>query len=496
MTSSCVRSIHFAALLVAMLTVPEPCVRASAAGGTRPNVLFIVVDDLNDWVGVLGGHPNALTPNIDRLAERGVLFTNAHAQSPICGPSRASFLSGLYPYTTGLYQQPVGGNTILRSDERFFHGRLLPQYLAEQGYLTMGGGKITHGYPLEAAFHRSMRTQAGSGPKPNRRFAYQPPDGPYSGTQTDWGAYPERDEDMPDHQIADWAIEQLKTTHDKPFFLAVGFRRPHVPWYVPRRWLDRHPIERIELPAINDDDFDDIPETGRRVHEMPKYPQLDWIRESGQIRYAAQAYLASTTFVDHQIGRVIDALANSRYSENTIIVLFSDHGYHLGEKHQWSKHGLWEESTRVPLIVVRPDDQLPQKSNRPVGLIDLYPTILELAGVPARDSNEGRSLVPLLEDPDAPRDRPILTNYGRGNNALRTERFRYIRYEDSSEELYDHANDPNEWVNLAGDPEFVSVVESLRTHLPEAEAPYHPGTQPGPVNAWFAEHLSRHGITE
>lgn len=466
----------------------------AASAAEHPNVLFIAIDDLNDWVGVLDGHPNAKTPNIDRLASRGTLFTNAHTQAPICGPSRASLLSGLYPHTTGMYQQPKGGNRVLREDKKFFDGHLLPQYMASHGYKTMATGKITHGYPQDVAFEQSMKVPGGSGPKPKQRFAHHLPDVPYTGTQTDWGAYPERDEQMPDHKIANWAIDRLAESHDKPFLLAVGFHRPHVPWYVPKKWFDQHPLERVELPAIDNDDFADIPEIGWQVHEMPKYPQLGWMQENGEIAKAAQAYLASTTFVDHQVGRVLEALASGPYAENTVIVLFSDHGYHLGEKHRWSKHGLWEESTRVPLIVVQPGGGKAQRSTRPVGLIDLYPTILEMAGLPARPANEGRSLTPLLAAPDAPWGHPALTNYARGNYSVRGQRYRYIRYGNGAEELYDHETDPNEWRNLAEEKSHAATLHRLRAHVPKQEAPYHPGTSERPVNAWFAKHLATEGV--
>ncbi|MGI9465659.1 MAG: sulfatase [Rubripirellula sp.] len=472
----------------------------SLAAAQRKNVLLICVDDLNDWVGCMGGHAQAKTPFMDDLAAQGTLFKNAHCQAPICGPSRASFLSGRYPHETGLYDQPRGKGKMI-DDAEHFRGHLLPEYFSQHGYETLAAGKITHGYPLNKAVNKAG-SSGNSGPKPKGpkppndvRFNYRPDySQPYTGTQTDWAAFPDRDAQMPDFQTADWAIRQLEKDQSVPFFLAVGFHRPHVPFYVPQKWFDLHPLGEIIVPAIRDHDLQDVPETGVRVHELPRYPQLPWLRanDNEQLRKCTQAYLACTSFVDAQVGRVIQALNDSPNAENTIIVLFSDHGYHLGEKNRVSKHSLWEESTRVPLIIVEPGKRKPQTCTRPVGLIDLYPSLLELCGLPAREANSGRSLVPLLNKPNDPSvawRESILTTYARGNHSLRSERFRYIRYYDGSEELYDHSNDPNEWSNLAqpDNRSHESVVTEFRSQLPTTDAEYHPAVGFGAVNPWFAE---------
>jgi arylsulfatase A-like enzyme len=459
----------------------------------RPNVLFIAIDDLNDWVGCLGGHPQAVTPAIDALAARGTLFTNAHCQGPICGPSRASLLSGKYPHTTGIYQQP--GGKPMEADSKHFHGQLLPQYFATHGYETLGCGKITHGYSPQLAFQSFGGTFGGSGPKPKQRFHYQLPDVPWTGTQTDWGAFPDQDQQMPDHQVADWAIAQLHGQHEKPFFLAVGMVRPHVPFYVPQKWFDSFPLQSVALPEVRDDDLDDVPEISRRIHEMPKYPTLDFLHadDNKQFRLSVQAYLACTKFVDDQVGRVLRALQQSPYADNTVIVLFSDHGHHLGEKNRICKHSLWEESTRVPLIFAGKGVKN-SVSDEPVGLIDIYPTLLQLCDLPERTANEGQSLLPFLQGTNTLWRAAVLTTYAKGNHSVRSKRYRYTRYQDGSAELYDHHNDPNEWHNLAGDTEYDAIVESLRHLLPTAEAPYHKATRPGAVNRWFDEHLKANGI--
>ena len=468
----------------------------------KPNALFIAVDDLNDWVGCMKGHPQAKTPHIDRLAERGMLFTNAHCQGPICGPSRASLLSGFYPHRTGIYQQP--GGKAMEKDEKFFHGRMIPHCFSSHGYHAWGVGKIAHGYSDRKLFHSYGGKFSGSGPKPpnGKRFNYYPPDIPYTGTQTDWGAFPERDEDMTDYKVADWAVERLGRKSDKPFFLGVGFVRPHVPFYAPQKWLDLFPLEKIELPPVLADDLLDVPETSRRMHDLPKYPKLDFLRknEDEQFRRCVRAYLACITFVDHQVGRVLDALDQGPHAEDTVVILFSDHGYHIGEKDRVSKHSLWEESTRVPLIVAPAKSQgsefgdAGRKCSRPVGLIDLYPTLLEMCGLPPNPSNEGKSLVPLLRNPSDDWRFAVLTTYARENHALRSERFRYMRMEDGTEEFYDHKDDPQEWRNLAGDKRHAKTIKRFRNALPKRDAPYHPSVRSAPTNAWFKEHLARNGL--
>ncbi len=485
-------------LFAVVLPLANPPCQAAA----KPNMLFIAIDDLNDWVGCLDGHSQARTPNIDRLAKRGTLFVNAHCQGPICGPSRASLLSGYYPHVTGIYQQPAG--KAMEKDKTFFHGQMVSHYFADHGYRTLAVGKITHGYPAKLAFDSYGGKFAGSGPKPSggRRFNYHLPNVPWTGTQTDWGAFPEREEEMSDHKSADWAVERLAEESKQPFFLAVGFVRPHVPFYVPQKWFDLFPLGDVQLPPVRNDDLLDVPEISRRIHELPKYPGLAFLQKNDneQFRKCVQAYLACVAFVDHQVGRVLDALDKGPHAADTVVVLFSDHGYHLGEKDRVSKHSLWEESARVPLVVAPAKSQgeqfgkAGQLCSKPVGLIDLYPTMLQMCGLPAKKSNQGDSLVPLLKNPSANWRFSTLTTYARGNHTLRSERYRYLRFEDGSEELYDHAEDPNEWTNLATRLKYTKLLKQFRKELPAKEAPYHPSVRSGAVNAWFEEHLRRHGV--
>ena len=389
-------------------------------------------------------------------------------------------------------------------DRDNFRGRLLPEYFAQYGYKTLAVGKITHGYPDKIAFQQFGGRFAKSGPKPpnEKRFHYHLPDVPWTGTQTDWGEFPSSDDQMPDHQAASWAENELAKQHEKPFFMAVGFVRPHVPFYVPKKWFEPFPLDEIQLPSVRTNDLDDVPLIGRQIHEIPKYPSIEFLRENDdeQFRRCVQAYLACGHFVDRQVGRVLEALKKSRYAKNTVVVLFSDHGYHLGEKARVSKHSLWEESTRVPLCIVPAQtDPLAQtvkrkRCSRNVGLIDLYPTLVEMCELPTNDTNEGQSLVSLMKNPNADWRNATLTTYARGNHAVRTDRYRLISYQDGSKELYDHQSDPHEWTNLASEKKYASLIAELSEELPSVEAPYHKSTNPGPINAWFEKHLQSHGI--
>ena len=468
----------------------------ASLAGERPNVLLIIVDDLNDWVACLNGHPNAKTPRIDGLASRGTLFTNAHCQAPLCGPSRASFLSGLYPSSNGVYGQPTKQ---LGEDRELFVGHLLPQHFARHGYRTFGVGKITHGIPLKSVVDVAGPT-GNSGPKPKDesggepgRFHYRPDmESPFSGTQTDWAPFPKRDELMPDFATAAWAVEHLEQMDSRPFFMAVGFHRPHVPFYVPQAWFDLFPLEEIQLPPIQETDLSDVPLIGRALHELPRFPQLPFLRanDDEQWRLCVQAYLACTAFVDAQIGKVLDSVP-----ANTIVALISDHGYHLGEKNRVAKHSLWPEATRVPMVIVPVGGATQQVVDQPVGLIDLFPTFCEMTGIPLKAGLEGLSLVPLLHDPQAPWSRPVIrTTYARGNHSLRSKTHHFIRYENGAEEYYDLRTDPHAWKNLSGTLSQ-SERQTFLQELPSHELPYHAASSPSPVNAWFKAHFREEGLT-
>lgn len=437
---------------------------AHGAESARPNILMIAVDDLNDWVSPLGGHPQSITPNIDQLASKGMRFTNAHTPAPLCGPSRAAIFTGLNPSTSGIYLH-VDDEKIKKASSQAAASTYLTHYFQENGYNTMGAGKLLH----RGAGDNLLQDYGGHwgfGPYPDKHFKYEA-----EMTSTDWGPFPASDTEMPDFKIASYAIEQLGKSHDKPFFLAIGFNRPHVPWHVPQEWFDLIDLDSVQTPPYLKDDLLDAPEISRIIHEMPPTPETEWLIEKGYWKEVVQAYLACVAFVDAQIGRVLDGLEASPYADNTIIVLWSDHGYHLGEKNIVAKMTLYEEATRIPLIFAGPGIKPDSACNRAVGLIDIYPTLVELAGLPANPQNEGHSLIPLLSSPAMDWDHPALTFWGRNNTAVRTDRYRYIRYEDGSEELYDHQSDPNEWRNLANDDRTRSLRKQLGKHIPANQAP-------------------------
>lgn len=459
----------FGTVLGCLLLIAGP--GAAAEKASPPNVLFIAIDDLNDWVGCLGGHPQVKTPNLDALAARGTLFTNAHCQSPLCNPSRTSVLTGLRPTTTGVYGLAPWFRTVAGLKEQ----RTLPQAFKAAGYRNLTVGKIYHGgYPPQpdraAEFDQYGRLTPS--PKPAKPFTETPGKHP----AMDWGPFPERDADTPDAKIADWAVSQLKNPPKEPFFLAVGFHLPHVPCYAPQKWFDLYPEAQLRLPEIRENDREDTPEFSWYLHWKLPEPRLSWLRQANQLRPLVRAYLASISYVDAQVGRVLEALKAGGKQENTVVVLWSDHGYHLGEKEISGKNTLWDRSTRVPLIFAGPGVTGGAKCSRPVELLDLYPTLAEMCGLEAAKNLEGHSLVPLLKNATAERTWPAITSHNQGNHGVRTERHRYIRYADGSEELYDMQADPNEWTNLAGKPDSAPILADLRRWLPKVDRAPVPGS--------------------
>jgi choline-sulfatase len=443
-----------------------------------PNVLFIAIDDQNDWIGHLGGHPLVKTPHLDALAVRGTTFTNAHCQAPLCNPSRASLLIGLRPSTTGIY----GLAPSFRAVPEFADRVTLPQYFAAHGYRTAGDGKIFHqgtrsGGQGVAADFQETGGHGGVGAKPRQKLV--PPTPAVSHPLMDWGVWPPDNDDTVkgDYAVASWAIDQIKTTpQERPFFIAAGFFLPHVPCYATQKWFDLYPDDDSVLPTIRDDDRDDTPRFSWYLHWSLPEPRLSQLREMQQWRNLVRSYLACTSFVDAQIGRVLAALEASGHGDNTIVVVWGDHGWHLGEKAISGKNSLWERSTRVPLIVAGPGATAGQRCAQPAELLDIYPTLVELAGLPPRSDLEGESLLPQLEDASTPRDRPAITTHNQGNHAVRSERWRYIRYADGSEELYDMPADPREWRNLAGQADHADIIAEHRRWLPAVDLPPAPGS--------------------
>jgi choline-sulfatase len=457
----------FSVLLTAALMISVFPVHAQTK---KPNVLLITIDDLNDWVGFLGGHPRVQTPQMDRLAARGVSFTNANVQSPLCNPSRSSFMTGLRPTTTGIYAL----GPWFRELEPWKNHITLPQYFEQNGYVTLAAGKVYHdAYPpkedrKDGPEFTRWGFHGGFFPRPEKPFV------PGTGhALVDWGVYPESDEEQDDWKVAEWAIEQLKNPpRDKPFFLSVGFRHPHVPLYASQKWFDLYPEEDYLLPVMRGDDRDDIPRFAWYLHwELPE-PRLAWLQMHGQWKPKVRAYLASVSFVDMLVGRVLDALRSAGLEQNTIVVLLSDHGYHLGSKDISGKNSLWYESSRVPFLFAGPG--VPQQGaacDEPVELLDLFPTLTDLAGLPPPGGLEGHSLLPQLRNVQETRPWPAMCTHGPGNHAIVTRQWRFIQYADGSRELYNRIDDPHEWNNLALLGGYAPVLKHLAGFVPESAAP-------------------------
>lgn len=446
------------ALAAVLLCCGTPAAQAQTP--TRPNIVFIAIDDLNDWVGCLGGNPDVQTPNIDRLARHGMLFRNAHCQVPVCMASRVSTFSSRLAATTGCYEF----NAEFHQAPTLADIDPIPLHFKRHGYRTVGGGKLLHsGFQGRLAETLDVELKAGGNPVPKK-----PMNWPVK--VWDFGAFPERDEEMGDFRLATQAAEFLAEKQTQPFFLAVGFHRPHVPLLVPKKWFDRYSPELLTLPKAPPEDMDDIPASDitRQKAVAPSHAE---VLAAGKWRQFVHAYLACISFVDHCVGVVAEQALRGPNAANTIVVLWSDHGFHLGEKQHWAKRTLWAESTRTPLIFA--GRQIPEAGvcDQPVSLLDIYPTLVEVANIPKPPGMEGVSLVPLFQDPAVATDRAVVSTWLENNHSVVDRDWRYIRYADGAEELYDHRSDPDELKNLAGDARYADVKTRLARSLPKKNTP-------------------------
>jgi arylsulfatase A-like enzyme len=439
----------------------------------RPNVLFIAIDDLNDWVGCMGGHPQSRTPNLDRLAASGVLFTNAHCPAPACNPSRSAIFTGISPHRSGLYRNGQKMRQVLPAAE------LLPRTFSLAGYWSAGSGKMLHYFIDAHSWDEYFPEKKTENPFPRTLYPEQRPvslprGGPWQYIETDWGPLDASDEEYGgDYLVSEWIGKQLRRKHDKPFFLACGIYRPHEPWFVPKKYFDAFPLEEIRLPpGYREDDLDDLPAEGKRMGPNRYFAH---IRGQKQWRRAVQGYLASIYFADTMLGRVLEALEQGPNARDTVVVLWSDHGWHLGEKQHWQKFTAWRACSRVPLIVRVPPGTpglskgtSPGACSQPVSLLSLAPTLLELAGLPPVDDHDGPSLIPLLRDPKADWPHTAVTHLDApGSYGLSAAKWRYIHYTGGGEELYEIETDPYEWRNLANEAAHLPTLKRLRALAPK-----------------------------
>ena len=440
----------------------------------KPNVLFIMVDDLNDWVGTFGGNPQTKTPNIDALAENSTIFKNAYCSAPLCNPSRTSIMTGYRPSTTGVY----GNKEHFRDEKGFENTVTIPQYFEKNGYKTAAAGKIFHsprGNGKEpkpgsdpGSFQQERRGGLG-GTFPDKKdkqshglnlkkygvkgsflrsFDWFPVDLPF--------------ENNNDFKSADYASKFLQEKHDKPFFLACGIFRPHLPWFAPKKYFDMYNLEGVKIPETLKNDLKDV---GKMGNNMAKTGVHKSVIENGKWKEAVRAYMANVSFADACVGHLLNGLKESKYAKNTIIVLMGDHGYHLGEKEHWSKNVLWERSAKTPLLIFDPRDGKGKVSTSLVSLLDVYPTLVEMANLPQKKDLEGKSIYNLVKNPKLENKEFVLTSKDKGLHSLRNKNYRYTVYKDGFEELYDHRIDPNEWTNIAENSSNKKILKSFRKAL-------------------------------
>lgn len=402
--------------VITFLCTLSLCVATARSNASqRPNILFISVDDLNDMPTFMGHYPDAITPNMNRLASKGVIFRHAHSPYPLCGPARASVMTSTLATTHGYHGHMTDEKVQLRGKE--MGTSTMPEYFKENGYHVMAVGKLFHNHvPKGTVDETGGRGGWNAHPKGKRK---------YNGgkTLTDWARWPGKEEDMSDSLAADWAIDRLQKDYDEPFLMMVGFIRPHVPWVVPDRWFNLYPDpSKLEMPPYKADDLEDVPELSKFLNISTEMPTTEGLIKKNQWQEVVQSYLASCSFVDHYVGKVIDAVASSPDADNTIIILWSDHGYHLGEKNTFQKESLWERSSHVPLVFAGPGITHKQVCARVVSLIDILPTLADLCDLPINNQWEGRSIRSLLENPSAEWNHPAITTWQGRNYAVQTER--------------------------------------------------------------------------
>ena len=443
----------------------------------QPNVIFIAVDDLNDWVGCMGGNPQAITPNIDKFAESALIMNKAYAPSTVCCPSRTALLTGKHATYTGVY----GNSQDLRNAPKAANLVTLPEYFGKHGYYTLSTGKIFHEHGQDNSKYYTERVETSG--KAGKLWSEQPQvEGIQSGgTDFAWGATTAKVDETKDYLAAKWAADQLKRDFDKPFFIALGISKPHLPWFVPQEFFDMYPLDKLVPVEIFRDDLDDIVRAdGKKIFSADNRFLL--ADKTGKHKNAQQAYLACVSYVDYCLGLLFDELAKSKYADNTIVMIWGDHGWHLSEKLKYGKTDLWEESCRVPFIVKVPEVTKGGKTDGVVNLIDMYPTLIELCGLPANKEIDGRSFAGLLANPKMEWNEPTLSTYQYMNHSLTDGRYRYTWYggkADGAEELYDHATDPLEHNNLASNPKYKEVIDRMKKYLPTHHEPDSPRTKGG-----------------
>lgn len=453
------RTAFLAGLLLLLFGAALP---AGTAQAKKPNVLLIVSDDLNCQLGCYGNRV-VQTPNIDRLAARGVRFERAYCNYPVCNASRTSFLSGRYPETTGVLGNGTQPRIRLGADFRF-----LPEYFHDQGYFTAGIGKIAHGTFIDSVKWdvvtdpvRGEEAEEGAAARPRRRrlagAAPAPDPLPFA-----WQATENRDEQEPDGVIATRVVKLLEEKREGPFFIAAGFHRPHVPHTAPKKYFDMYPPEKMPLPAEPPDHTREIPPIAR---PGKYFPDLTDAQKQAIISH----YYAATTFMDAQVGRLLAAMDQLKLWDNTIVVFLGDHGWHHGEHGGfWAKVSAMNESARAPLIVAAPGKKAKAVSPRLVEFVDLYPTLVDLCGLRSPAGLQGTSFRPLLENPQRPGKSAVftvVTRRGGLGRAVRTEQYTYIEWPDGSAQLYDARRDPKEYDNLANDPPYAKTVAELKERL-------------------------------
>ena len=479
--------IFFSFLILGILS----CDRLFTKAEQNPNIIFISIDDLNDWVGFLG-HQQAITPHMDELAARGYSFSNAHCPAPVCGPSRTAILSGVRPVTSGIYDNNIKFSRDLPQVVS------LPEHFKNNGYQVFGIGKLFHGTTANvpttafdayggklgsaAPFTSSELQISKQNPfhkisKLGKTFKLplngMPADRYWNRAHTfDWGPVDLPDSLFSDRKSLDWSVNKLQNINDQPFLLTLGFERPHQPLFNPKRFHDMYPITEVELPKTLANDLGDV---SYRAKQLALYPKTSGKHETvlkyGQWENAVASYLASVSFVDELVGDLVKALDMLELNNNTWIVLWSDHGWHLGEKSHWGKATGWYRSTRVPFLIIPPLGTTDYKKTREiknmVNLLDLAPTLSDIAGIPKKTSWEGRSLMPLLRGESSDWEEVSLTTFSIGSHTISTPGWQLISYFDGSFELYDMVNDPNQFKNIADLPKSKVIVEQLKKYIPD-----------------------------